>query len=838
MLRGDPYREVSEAARGAFEAAIPPKKRLDVVTHLSRPVFQFMSDKFSLSMEQMSDMSQCSVEEASERHERVTCSLLSSLSQLIHFISTSPSHLTSVAPHATLVINDKLWKKLTSKRPSVRKCTYELLSIITTHSCNLVSDCDSNRLTTIVFNALHNERDEFNIDALFIMIVSFMNSGVAVWSEEQWNKLLRGDFMQLFTTHPSALHHFLPLVSTVPTPMLASSLPGVMNLLSRCSDNALYAAEALTFALIRCSKQDILPENILRPSLQQLALLLCTAMKAEDNVKSLAALLSQLQRYRLQIEGENVGLWDGELWKNIAASFPPVSNAILCVKESITCAYRECCVDSVCGVVSLLDTITERFVAMMTENALFASYRLNELTRSCDKCLAEITLDKICQHLEHIRKSCIAAVNKNCNVWFAELMKNSEITHNDTNVSDLLSLTTAASVNDLWNMCHESQSLHGASLLLHHSNDLIHHASKDAIIWLREACAVACNDSGLNSNALPETVRFVVGCFHHNLLLQAPERPSISYHYAVLAFCAKGGAVSDVALSLAAAACDVNNAARDDAIELCTFDSVWSVYKQSEIVPTAAEIVEKWLANQLKNRQCSAQEWAEVAYRLRLMTPGNEITITALMSSDYWRNLEVNLKCGNDLAYSALYYISHILFTLDAKCVTRQSNAFACFFAIKWYPELCLAVASVIVAVNEQHISYSHEVKDLRDLVHAILIADASSAQNFTVYLFDIVMQSGGNINVHALLWVLRAVLHCVDAEKVPVILETPLASDRCTGADMRYLSAVEGRYSLVPAICMAEHRQAGEAPYYSISIRDADSMRDIQTEANRCGKM
>ncbi len=240
MCTCDSVEGVSSAARHAWENTFKmPKKRQEVLTFLTPSICRFVRDSINAKVEGLSDLSSCSMDEADERFERVVTSCLRSLSILIASIthtplpsssdsSSSSSTGSSVDAQVALLecISGNFWKKLTGKRPAVRRATYCVLSSVCQYCPSLLthsSAMETTRLTTIVCGAISSERHNSNIEFMLQALSLYSAAVSTCWENIDLTKHLFTPLIHLAHTYADVtLPALLPLVATVPIAFIKS----------------------------------------------------------------------------------------------------------------------------------------------------------------------------------------------------------------------------------------------------------------------------------------------------------------------------------------------------------------------------------------------------------------------------------------------------------------------------------------------------------------------------------------------------------------------------------------------------------------------------------------
>lgn len=241
MLTGDPAAEVADKAYGAFCSAIPPKKRQQVLVHLSAPILGEAVRNMQQRPDTLSDMSVATAQEAEERLERVLVSTLASISKFVSLLAPEQNYSLLKAAEGDEqeeqseavcyrdLFNDKLWSKcLGSKYASVRKATYQLLDCVLTHipAVVRVSDDDSAAVSSVFctqfVKCLLEETHFPNMESLvnsFVMVVKHLKSFLHQVSVHDGVVPV---MHRLMKTHPKiALEYLLPIAGCLPAEHVA-----------------------------------------------------------------------------------------------------------------------------------------------------------------------------------------------------------------------------------------------------------------------------------------------------------------------------------------------------------------------------------------------------------------------------------------------------------------------------------------------------------------------------------------------------------------------------------------------------------------------------------------
>ena len=243
MCMSDSSTVVSSRAQAAFELTFKlPHKRRAILTHLSPAICRFAREAFSAKVESLSDLSNCSLDEADERFERVLTSCMRSIGTLAAALApplSPPSPAEDIAAQREAEgavvesLSGNFWKKLTSKRPAVRRAALSVLSAICQHTPHLLQrTMDSDRLTTVVCNCLQTERHVGNVHELLHALTWYPHAAPTCWKGMDLAKHLFAPLTQLLRTHAEiVLPALLPLLARVPMELLCTYHNSVTNLL-------------------------------------------------------------------------------------------------------------------------------------------------------------------------------------------------------------------------------------------------------------------------------------------------------------------------------------------------------------------------------------------------------------------------------------------------------------------------------------------------------------------------------------------------------------------------------------------------------------------------------
>lgn len=193
VLCEDDCADVASTATASFEAAIPPKKRPDVLLHLSGDLVNTLTANISSKPEDLSDTSHCTPEEVQERFELVVTATLRAVGRLVCHVppdsifaalGLSEAELsagrTAKTP-ATLL--DLLWNKTKHKKASFRQASYRSLQMFfqSLPSREIVHQfvlSHSDRVLGIL-----DERADDSIESMMALLVSALRHTPQLWSK-------------------------------------------------------------------------------------------------------------------------------------------------------------------------------------------------------------------------------------------------------------------------------------------------------------------------------------------------------------------------------------------------------------------------------------------------------------------------------------------------------------------------------------------------------------------------------------------------------------------------------------------------------------------------------
>ena len=190
----DPFIEVSKLALDSFHMAILPKKRQSVLSHLSSSMFDYILKNFEHTVETLSDISQCTREEAEDRYERVIISSLECIKIFIEILNDEENlkliQVGAVCNNDEIprgyksIINEKLWKKTFHNNDRIRKATYKLLYSTFTKLPSLYeTKFNWQRLANIIVNML-DESNTNNLVEMYNLILMVCSNHI--FATEIW----------------------------------------------------------------------------------------------------------------------------------------------------------------------------------------------------------------------------------------------------------------------------------------------------------------------------------------------------------------------------------------------------------------------------------------------------------------------------------------------------------------------------------------------------------------------------------------------------------------------------------------------------------------------------
>lgn len=263
--------EVADIAQEAFNTAILPKKRTQVLCFLSSSIFECCATNFAHRPETLSDMTTCTAEEAEERYIRVITTSLDCLTKLINTLDlkeceslcessndSSPSDnaqmFTEQQKYFDHIITESVWKKTSSKIMLVRKAAYSLITAcclkvpFETVCCMLhslprlqipqvVKSSSVARLSSILLQCM-GETAEQNLPSMYEAFMTFAKTFPSCWEHVDVEKGLVPKFKEQLRICPAlALSYILPVLGCV-TPERISLLGDCGNSIDIDSDPA------------------------------------------------------------------------------------------------------------------------------------------------------------------------------------------------------------------------------------------------------------------------------------------------------------------------------------------------------------------------------------------------------------------------------------------------------------------------------------------------------------------------------------------------------------------------------------------------------------------------
>ena len=185
ILTSDICQEVSEVANMAFEEAIPPKKRDSVLQYLSPEIFSIIILNLKHTINSMSTDVNVSVEEATERYERINCSCLVALCQLLEKFPTNEftNHLSNIpdtktTDNANNNIIEIVTKKCKESSPTIRKYAYKAIATLTSKCPLLFNNFNPKQMTKFIQKVVTilDERSISNLPTMFESIIAIFKT--------------------------------------------------------------------------------------------------------------------------------------------------------------------------------------------------------------------------------------------------------------------------------------------------------------------------------------------------------------------------------------------------------------------------------------------------------------------------------------------------------------------------------------------------------------------------------------------------------------------------------------------------------------------------------------
>lgn len=208
-------------------------------------------------VEQLSDMTQCTVDEAEDRYERVITSSLSAVSNLARELSLSPDFVLYINTEPDLnteseglgavlygfrnIFSKRFWSDVTThSNPLIRRASYELISEL----CTLIPGAiyrnplsktvlDNTRKSATekiiplnkiadIFCQFLNEKSSANIPAMFLAFLSFSKNIPQCWNYISIDQVFVTRIKGLLASHLElTLDHLLPLFGSIPANIMA-----------------------------------------------------------------------------------------------------------------------------------------------------------------------------------------------------------------------------------------------------------------------------------------------------------------------------------------------------------------------------------------------------------------------------------------------------------------------------------------------------------------------------------------------------------------------------------------------------------------------------------------
>ena len=223
-------------------------------------IYSSTGDIFLLQVEELSDLTQCTVEEAEERYERIMISSLISIGNLASALYTATpsqiqiqnvpinSSVASTSPEneegmafflsgLSDIFNEKFWFNMTANKSiSIKKAYYDVIGTI----CNLFPSAINNANITeydrkegnkkrmiiskisSLFCQFLGEKTIQNIPPMLMGFLSFTKNFPICWNHIPVDQVLVPKLKSLFTRSPAvALDHLLPIIGAIPADMMA-----------------------------------------------------------------------------------------------------------------------------------------------------------------------------------------------------------------------------------------------------------------------------------------------------------------------------------------------------------------------------------------------------------------------------------------------------------------------------------------------------------------------------------------------------------------------------------------------------------------------------------------
>lgn len=189
----DPCREVAKESRALFNSTFPTAiKRAQVLVYCHSSFFAYCSSLFQQTPQTLSDQSIYSIEESTDKWERIIACALAGIAEFIEVLSVQtaePAAAAAAPPSVTLDAYSKLltpavWKLSKCRTVHIRRALYALLKSLVTHNSAGVVDASMSALAPLLLVELLDEVDRSNHPAMLDALLTFLRSfGAQAWAQ-------------------------------------------------------------------------------------------------------------------------------------------------------------------------------------------------------------------------------------------------------------------------------------------------------------------------------------------------------------------------------------------------------------------------------------------------------------------------------------------------------------------------------------------------------------------------------------------------------------------------------------------------------------------------------
>lgn len=226
MSASDPASDVARTSQNAFETAIPPKKREQVLQYLSSDLLRYITNNLTSTPDSLSEKGGLSPEELEDRYERVVMSSLASISKLLSILPKESNATiagrdegSGETGYRSLV--DSLWKHVASSKPTLRRAAFETMAALIRQATGAMSDVADAKVTVVV--GFLGEVDPGVLPATLESFIAFVTAFPAIWTPQSLKKF-SSKFKELVRRAPAiAMPCLLPVLGSIPS--TASGFP-------------------------------------------------------------------------------------------------------------------------------------------------------------------------------------------------------------------------------------------------------------------------------------------------------------------------------------------------------------------------------------------------------------------------------------------------------------------------------------------------------------------------------------------------------------------------------------------------------------------------------------